>query len=117
MERLTMAQAHESASALDRVLAIEEVCRRVGINRSTAYRWAGKNGFPDILRFGPNKSGMLESDFSAWLKSRKPDLEAHPASLRFRKAPEEEPAAKAAPPPPKRGRGRPRKVPVDHAAA
>ncbi len=56
----------------DRIVPTEEICRRASIHRATMYRWVALGVLPPLLRIGPSKSGMRESEFSAWLKSRAP---------------------------------------------
>ena len=57
-----------------RILRTDEVARRVGVTRSTLWRWYNAGHFPRPRLIGPTTSkplhGWLESTVDAWLDAR-----------------------------------------------
>jgi prophage regulatory protein len=49
---------------------LPEVLRRVGVGRSTLYRWIEAGQFPGPVRLGPNTSAWLASDVDRWIAKR-----------------------------------------------
>ena len=55
----------------DRVISLAEACRLAGgRHRATLYRWSAQGLFPPIRRIGPSTSGVLMSEFNAWVRNR-----------------------------------------------
>jgi len=54
----------------DRMMPLSEVCRIASISRASVYRWQGHGLFPALLKIGPKKVAIRESEFAAWLGSR-----------------------------------------------
>lgn len=70
---------------LDRFVRIEECARVAGnIHRQTVWKWSKRGIFPKVRRFGPNMSGVLESELKAWLEKRRnpENLQAEIAELK-----------------------------------
>jgi len=80
-----------------RVLSFDDCAERASFTRRTLERLISNGEGPAVINLSARRRGVLESDFEAWLMSRR------------RPAPAEAVTANA---PVKRGRGRPRKVPV-----
>lgn len=55
-----------------RVLTRDEVTERLGIGRTTLWRWERDGRFPSRRQLGPSRVGWLESEVDAWLASRPP---------------------------------------------
>ena len=56
-----------------RILRLKEVKMRVGLGRSTIYRWTSEGRFPKPVRLGGNSVGWIESTIDTWIKSRTND--------------------------------------------
>lgn len=56
-----------------RLLRLKEVKMRVGLGRSTIYRWISEGRFPKPVRLGCRSVGWLESTIDSWIKSRTND--------------------------------------------
>lgn len=54
----------------ERILRLNEVKARVGLSTSTLYAWIANGTFPKSINLGNRSVGWLESDISAWIKSR-----------------------------------------------
>jgi predicted DNA-binding transcriptional regulator AlpA len=55
----------------DRFILIPEICHRLGgVHPSTIYRNSGKGDFPELMAILPNRSGLWESIFENYLRSR-----------------------------------------------
>lgn len=52
------------------VWRLREVLQRVGVSRSTLYRYVHVEGFPPPVRLGPNRVGWRVEEVEAWLASR-----------------------------------------------
>ena len=53
-----------------RLLRLKEVKVRVGLGRSTIYRWISEGNFPQPVRLGGNSVGWLETAIDMWILSR-----------------------------------------------
>lgn len=64
--------AEEAANSAppDRLLRTPEVCERVGVGRTTLWRWEAEERFPRRRQVGGNVVGYLESEVNAWIASR-----------------------------------------------
>jgi prophage regulatory protein len=72
--RDTLARLGEGRAA-DRVLRIEEVSDRLGISRTTLWRWCREGHFPKARCLGSPRSprplrGWLESEVREWMDQR-----------------------------------------------
>lgn len=88
-----------------RVLTFDECSERAGFTRRTFERLLAMGEGPAVIALSARRRGVLETDFEAWIISRR-----HPApgaSATAVAAPLDAPAA-----PVKPKRGRPRKVPA-----
>ena len=54
----------------DRFLNESEVCKMIGVRRSTVRRMIAASSFPRPYRLSPNRVGWLESEVLAWISSR-----------------------------------------------
>jgi predicted DNA-binding transcriptional regulator AlpA len=54
-----------------RVLTYAECCQRASIVRRTFERLLACGEGPTVLHLSPRRRGVLESDFEAWLRSRR----------------------------------------------
>lgn len=52
------------------VWRLRDVLRRVGVSRSTLYRYVHVERFPPPVRLGPNCVGWRVAEVEAWLASR-----------------------------------------------
>lgn len=48
----------------------EELLEKVGISRSTLWRWQRAGVFPQCRELGPNSRGWLRSEVEEWMASR-----------------------------------------------
>lgn len=53
-----------------RVLRTNEVADRVGVSRTTLWRWERKGLLPPKRQVGPNVVGWLEEDIEAFIRTR-----------------------------------------------
>lgn len=54
----------------ERILSVQEMADRIGVNKATLWRWAALGKFA-IYKYGPgNKRGQREGEFNTWLASR-----------------------------------------------
>ena len=64
----------EKVEKVKKILREPEVLERVGISRSTLYRWIKSGDFPEPVQLGPPGSrakGWFEEDIEEWLRSRR----------------------------------------------
>ena len=54
-----------------RVLRRDEVCKMVGLSRSTLYRLMGEQRFPQSFQLGLQSVGWELADVQSWITSRK----------------------------------------------
>lgn len=55
-----------------RVVRTDELARRLGVTRSTIWRWIREGRLPPKHHYGPNSSGWLESELEEWWSTRSP---------------------------------------------
>ncbi len=59
----------------ERYIKVSEVAKRIGVARSTIYRWVDEGHFPKPVIFGPVKdynstSRWLRTEVEQWIESR-----------------------------------------------
>ena len=54
----------------DRLLNRAAVLARLGITKTTLYRWMREDGFPAPLRCGARCVRWVEAEITAWVQSR-----------------------------------------------
>lgn len=50
-----------------RILRVPEVTRKLGISRTTLWRWSRRPGFPVKLELGPQTVGWIEEEIDEWI--------------------------------------------------
>jgi len=58
----------------ERILRRPAVENITGLGRSTIYDWMAKGDFPKSVKLGARLVGWRESDVTAWLESRQPNI-------------------------------------------
>ena len=53
-----------------RVLRLDEVVARVGLSKSTVWRYIDEGDFPPPIKLGPRASGWIEQEIDDWIASR-----------------------------------------------
>ena len=53
-----------------RVLRLHEVVTRVGLSKSTLWRYIKDGEFPAPIKLGPRASGWIEHEIDDWIASR-----------------------------------------------
>ena len=53
-----------------RLLRLQEVKMRVGLGRSTIYRWISEGNFPKPVKLGVQSVAWRENDIDYWVSSR-----------------------------------------------
>ena len=53
-----------------RVLRLDEVVARVGLSKSTVWRYIGEGHFPPPIKLGPRATGWIEQEIEDWISSR-----------------------------------------------
>ena len=56
--------------AYDRLIPRRAVLARIGIGRTTLYRWIGESAFPRPVAVGPRAVRWLESEVTDWIAAR-----------------------------------------------
>ena len=64
---LTTASTTTSARPENRLLRMPEVCRRIGVSRSSLYKMIKEKSFPASRQLGPMTVAWLESDVNDWI--------------------------------------------------
>ena len=54
----------------DRLIPRRAVLARIGVGRTTLYRWMDEAGFPRAVKVGPRAVRWLESEVTAWITAR-----------------------------------------------
>lgn len=54
-----------------RLIRISEVQHRVGLGRSTIYRWMAQGRFPKPARLSGHSVAWIEGEIDAWIAARK----------------------------------------------
>jgi len=49
------------------ILRKKEIIQKLGITRSTLYRWIADNIFPKPVQLGPRSVGWIEAEIDKWL--------------------------------------------------
>lgn len=62
-------KTHERPPA-SRLIRLSEVQKRVGLGRSTIYRWMSDNRFPQPYQLGSHAVAWLERDIDEWIAQR-----------------------------------------------
>ena len=58
------------AREIKRLIRLREVQHRVGVGRSTIYRWMADGIFPQPVQLGKRSVGWIEQEIDDWLRSR-----------------------------------------------
>jgi predicted DNA-binding transcriptional regulator AlpA len=53
-----------------RVVRTDELAKRLGVTRSTIWRWLREGRLPPKHQYGPNCSGWLETELEEWWSTR-----------------------------------------------
>ena len=53
-----------------RVLRLDEVVARVGLSKSTLWRYIKDGYFPKPIKLGPRATGWIEQEIEDWISSR-----------------------------------------------
>ena len=64
-----------------RIVRAKELAKRLGISRTTLWRWERHGRIPKKRRVGPNVTGWLVSDIDAWWNSPPPGDEETPTEV------------------------------------
>ena len=64
--------AYKAAPAreIKRLIRLKEVQHRVGVGRSTVYRWMADGSFPKPVQLGKRSVGWIEHEIDNWMRSR-----------------------------------------------
>jgi len=52
------------------LIRLPEVLQRVGLRRSSIYRWVSDGHFPAPVKLGPRVSAWVADEVEAWLQTR-----------------------------------------------
>jgi prophage regulatory protein len=52
------------------ILRMNAVCKRIGVCRSSVYRFMAHNDFPKPIELGSRSRGWLEVEISKWISQR-----------------------------------------------
>ena len=66
-------EAHDGATEprrLTRLIRLPEVQHRVGLGRSTIYRWMAEGRFPKPVRLGGYAVAWTENEITEWIAGR-----------------------------------------------
>ncbi|MER9270493.1 AlpA family phage regulatory protein [Mesorhizobium sp. M0643] len=61
------------------ILPIREVCRRVGISRTTVWQLIRDGKFPRLVQITPKRKGFVASEVDAWISARIAERDAEVA--------------------------------------
>ena len=53
-----------------RLIRLPEVQHRVGLGRSTIYRWMSEDKFPEPVQLGGHAVAWVEDDVEKWIRER-----------------------------------------------
>lgn len=53
-----------------KILRLDDVEARTGIQRRTLYNWMARGVFPQPIDLGPRTVGWLESEISSWINEK-----------------------------------------------
>ena len=57
-------------TAMDDLLTVEEVCRRLGVSADTWYKWRARRITPKLIRLPNGSYRVRTKDLAAWLEAR-----------------------------------------------
>ncbi|MEW4468452.1 AlpA family transcriptional regulator [Parasphingorhabdus sp. JC815] len=60
----------QDRSSAARLIRLTEVQKRVGLGRSTIYRWMSDNRFPKPYQLGGHAVAWLEQEIDEWIAQR-----------------------------------------------
>lgn len=63
-------RSDEPREAIGRLIRLKEVQHRVGLSRSTIYRFMAEGTFPKPVHLGQRSVGWIEHEIDDWLRSR-----------------------------------------------
>ncbi|RWD14162.1 MAG: AlpA family phage regulatory protein [Mesorhizobium sp.] len=61
------------------IIPIKEVCRRVGISRTTVWQLIRDGKFPRLVQLTPKRKGFVDSEIDAWINARIAERDAEAA--------------------------------------
>ncbi|TIN78334.1 AlpA family phage regulatory protein [Mesorhizobium sp.] len=61
------------------IIPIKEVCRRVGISRTTVWQLIRDGKFPRLVQITPKRKGFVDSEIEAWITARIAERDAEAA--------------------------------------
>ncbi|MEI8715650.1 helix-turn-helix transcriptional regulator [Mesorhizobium sp. ISC11] len=62
------------------IIAIKEVCKRVGISRTTVWQLTKDGKFPRLVKITPKRKGYVAEEIDAWIKARIDERDAEAVS-------------------------------------
>lgn len=62
------------------ILRPKEVAKKLGISRTTLWRWSRKEGFPVKVQLGPQTVGWIENEIDDWILRQQSDRAINPRS-------------------------------------
>ena len=65
-----MAESNGSNQPKKRLIRLREVQHRVGLGRSTIYRWMSEGVFPKPVSLGGHAVAWIEREIEEWIESR-----------------------------------------------
>ncbi|GAA5061378.1 transcriptional regulator [Citromicrobium sp. RCC1885] len=63
--------AHCESDRPTRLIRIREVQHRVGLGRSTIYRWMAEGRFPKPVQLGGRSVGWTDAQIEAWIQDKR----------------------------------------------
>ena len=76
-EASDMAESHQNAVPKTRLIRLKEVQHRVGLGRSTIYRWMAEGEFPQPVPLGGHAVAWVESEVEAWIDLKLASMESN----------------------------------------
>ena len=52
------------------LLRVEDVVEKIGVSRTTLWRWSKDGSFPQRIQLGQNSSGYVASEVETWIQDR-----------------------------------------------
>ena len=53
-----------------KILRLKQVTEKVGVGKTTIYRWINANQFPKPINLSSSSVGWLEADINDWIQSK-----------------------------------------------
>jgi prophage regulatory protein len=53
-----------------KILRIKDVCKKIGLSRSTIYELIGEGLFPKSVKLTPRRVGWIESEIDDWIRNK-----------------------------------------------